>query len=374
MKESNMKVMLIPNGLCIDGDDIWFMQLNSNKLVRVSMQNYDIKQVICMEDEKIFDKRSNLDRIIKIENLLVIFLHGRDYIYIYEINTNVIRKVSEKFADYPIHSNAIIKYKKDIYMLPYNGVPLIKYNPLTNILETYGGDDTRNQFMSRGYDYYPDMGIVYATDINKNILYTVDLPTCTIKDQKVGDNHNIYFGVNKIGDNYILPNLNKQCITIWNELTNVVRENDVFPNGFIANTKKSYWNIYRNQKSVFLFPFQSNQVLSVDVDINEINVSFEKYKIDNCSLDGRHISVEAFLDVIEVDYGEKVLAYDVKKANWVLFDLVNKKVEFMPQGNQDILNELVKKEISQGNALNEYYSKESYYDSLSQLIDLLILR
>lgn len=76
---------------CIKEEDIWFMQNNSNKLVRMDKATYEVKRIVSIPDEPPFQERSNNYHLIDCGDCLWVLMEKSRKIYEYEIKTDTIK-------------------------------------------------------------------------------------------------------------------------------------------------------------------------------------------------------------------------------------------------------------------------------------------
>ncbi len=75
----------MPAEICIREQDIWFLQLNSNKLVKVNKATWEVEDIISIPVEQTFKHRMYNYHIVDAGNKLLLLLEKSKNIYVYDI-------------------------------------------------------------------------------------------------------------------------------------------------------------------------------------------------------------------------------------------------------------------------------------------------
>ena len=361
MNKSKDRYIMAPNGICCDDDYIWFVQCNSNKLVQIERSSYNVSKVIVLDDDLLWDDRDNWDRIFKINNKLIIFIYNKSYVYYYDLVTNILEKKTELLKGYQLKANSIVEQGNKLYLLPCWNVPLIIIDAMTEESYICCEKLSEEQYMSWGFDVDALQKKIFVTDRRKNVLYTINMKDNSISERQIGDEGSIYFGVKKIGDCFILPNVDDACITVLNDETNEIFKMNEFPCGFIWNGTSSYRQFSTIENKVILYPQESNMILQIDLENRTIMRVFEKYEISNYNKN--RVVRPAFLDYVY--YKNEVITYDFENKKWIFFDAINNTYKLINSGNIQLLENSSCEDFKK--CKNKFFS-ENYFHSLEQYI------
>ena len=184
----------LPATLCIKDGFIWFMQLNSNKLVKMDQNTFEVEKIVSIFSEPSFRYRQYNYHIIDAGSSLLLLLENSCQIYEYEIETDTIKIHQPEIEQFVFHSEIVIKKNSKLIMFPYGNNTILEYD--------YCSDKTTEKaFMQKNICAAKCYEIIdtkaYIVDRNSNILYQYDIVDGTYLTKRIGEQEARYWGIKK---------------------------------------------------------------------------------------------------------------------------------------------------------------------------------
>lgn len=320
--------LLLPITVCIKDEVIWFIQFNSNKLIKMDRATYEVKKIISIPSEPLYRNRLYNCHIMDIgESLLILLEKGRQ-IYEYDIETDTIKIHKPHMEDFIFHSEIVIENNNKLYLFPYGSNSILEYD--------YRRDKTNEIRLGekkiKAARCYEQIGSkVYMADKDSNSLYQYDFSDGSHVTTKIGLEDNRYWGVKRVGSCYVLPHMKKKAITIWNEENGEITELTEFPKNYLCLEGYAYLNMFEQNGYIYIFPFFSNMILKVDIKKRKITQAFADIFYDaDYDQNSERFSGEMYLCAKR--YQNCIYAYAVYRKSWDVFNLeteiVKKREEF----------------------------------------------
>lgn len=315
--EKTFAAFFLPVALCIKDDAVWFIQLDSNKLIKVDRATCEVQKIITIPYEPPFQDRLYNYHIIDLGDSLLLLLGNCKRIYKYEIETDTMEVFEPQIKDFIFKNEIVIKRDKTLLMFPYGDNYILEYDYCTNRIEErkFG---QKNIKAAKCYEMIDSR--VYMVDDRYNALYCYNLIDDTCTELHVGEKDNKYWGVKKAGRYFVLPHIEKKAITLWNEENGETTELTEFPERYICMEKYAYLDMFEKNGDLYLFPFCANMILKIDVKRKKISQAFpEIFYVPNYDINSVYLSDETYSCVKR--YHNYVYAYARFKKCFHIFDL-----------------------------------------------------
>lgn len=320
-ENNSIKVMddteFLPIEACIKEEDIWFIQFNSNKLVRIDKNTYEIKKIVNIPGEPPFLCRPYNYHLVDRDDSLWVLLEKSRRIYEYGIETGTIKMHTFEGEDFKFHSEIVIEKEHQLLMIPHGSSDILQYDYHSNVLEKrkfvketiraakcYGVDGTR----------------IYVADYDSNMVHCYDFfdQSCTLI--KIGTEKDRYWGVKKVGRYLVLLCLFEREIVLWDEETGEILRLADFPKDYACLEGFAYLNMFEKNNNIYIFPIFSNMILKVDVEKRVIEQAFKEVFYDTSYDENSEYFINATY-LCAKRSGDCVYAYAVYKKSWDVFDL-----------------------------------------------------
>ena len=215
----------LPIAACIKDETIWFIQFNSNKLIKADRSTFEVEKIISIPGEPPYRNLLYNCHIMDIGESLLLLLEKGRRIYEYEIETDTIKTYSPHIENFIIHSEIVIENDHKLYLFPYEGNSILEYD--------YRRDTTKERRLGekkiKAAKCYERVGSkIYMADKDSNSLYQYDFSDGSYTATKIGPEDNRYWGVKRVGNCYVLPHVQKKAITDVNNGKIIQAFPDVF--------------------------------------------------------------------------------------------------------------------------------------------------
>lgn len=314
----------LPGTLCVKDESIWFIQLNSNKLVRVDRATYEAEEIISIPMELPYKHRMYNYHIIDIGNSLLLLLEKSKNIYEYEVNTGNFIVHPLKLENTEFHSEIVIERNGKLFMFPYVGGDVLEYDYRTDteIIRSHMG--FWNIKAAKCYEIVGNR--IYMVGKGSNRIYQYDFINHSYVVRAIGDEENQYWGVKKVGKYFVLPHLEKKAVTLWEEENELVTELTDFPDFYSYYDKNAYLDMFENDGDLYIFPLYANMILKINVENKIITQAFKDVFFEpDYDINSDHFTSETYLCVNK--YENYIYAYALYKKCWQIFNLNNMSVE-----------------------------------------------
>lgn len=316
----------LPITFCVKEEGIWFIQCNSNKLIMVDRFTYEVKKIISIPFEPPFRGRDYNYHLVDTGNSLLLMLGKSRYIYEYEIETDTIRERQPQTDHFVFASRIVIEKDNKLLMFPYSNNIILEYDYRTNTVN-------RREFgrtgisMSQCYEEN-DAKVLFA-DKESNALYQYNINDGSHAVIPIGEKDSRYWGVKKAGNCFVLPNIEKKEITLWNEETGEIAVLTDFPEKYTCLDGMAYLDMFEKDGYIYIFPFYANMILKIDVENKTVAQAFKDVFFDirydlNTETDGR-------MYLCAKQYQHYIYAYAMFKTCWQVFDLNTMEVQESPE-------------------------------------------
>lgn len=319
--------LFLPGTVCIKDQYIWFLQLNSNKLVKVNRTTFEVEDIISIPMEKPYKHRMNKYHIIDAGSKLLLLLGNSKNIYEYEIETQIIGVYSLNAEMFGFHSEIVIKKDNKLLLFPYGDNKVWEYDYSSGIF-TDKKHMGRKGVKAAGCYEIVDKDI-YMVDSGSNRIYKYDVVNNSYIDIQVGDEKNKYWGIKKAGEYFILPHMDKKIVTLWNEETGEIADIVDFPEYYACISGSAYLNMFEENGDMYIFPYYANMILKVDVQNRLITQEFTNAFFEaDYELDSESLSDAMYLCAKR--YGDSIYAYALHKSCWQILDINSTSIQDGP--------------------------------------------
>ena len=326
----NAKVMkqeetiFLPAAFCRKDEYIWFIQLNSNKLIKIHQDTFEVEDIINISSELPFKNCGYNYHIMDIGNSIFIFLEESENIYEYEIAARSIKTHSLKKMNAKFHSEIVIRKSDRLLLFPYGGDEIWEYDYKKDICDVTARMDCKAMKAAKCFEILGTK--LYMINSGCNIVYKYDLDRNLFEKIEVGNKQDKFWGIKKAGKYFVLPHLDRSAVTLWNEENGEVVELADFPQGYVCLNGSAHLDMFENNGSIYIFPFYANMILKVDVENKAITQEFESVYFDaNYDLSTGCCSSQMYMYAQKHD--NYILAYAIYSQCWQIFDFDAMKVE-----------------------------------------------
>lgn len=325
--------LLWPNALCIKDDFIWFIQANSNKLVKVNRETYRIESIINIPLERVYKNRLYNDHIIDIGNSLLLLLEKSRQIYEFEIATGDFMIHRPSIKDFKITEKNILERKGRLYLFPYAGNSVVEYDYRRNLTELAISIGEGNAEVAKCCETVEDK--IYMVKNNSNTIYLYHFKDRSYVKKNVGGENNRYWGIKRAGNYFVLPHLERKAISLWDEDSGKLIELTDFPDQYRYWKEHAYLDMFEKDGVIYIFPFYANMILKVDIERKSIVQAFSDVICKpDYDINSEHFSSETYLSIKR--YENCIYAYATYKKSLQIFDL--DKMEMQEIGMSKIEN------------------------------------
>lgn len=318
-----LPTMLLPQAALLKEDYVWFIQLNTNKLLKIRKDTLKIEKIITIPYEPVYKQRNYNYHVIDCGNQLGIVFGGSKNLYIYNIQTEEIEVCNVCQNGHRLTSEIVINKDNELFLFPYNSREVMTYSIKEKKVQEKIIFPQKVK-LSKQYEQIKDE--IYSVDYDSNTIYKIDLNNNKYSSIKVGSNKNKYWGIKKAGDFFVLPHTDKKTITLWNEEKEEVIELSDFPPKYDCIKGNAYLSMYSKDENVYLIPFYANMILKIDTIQKEISQCFDDVLLNSqyCKA-SETFQGEFFIDSMLV--GGCVYAYATYQKKWYIFDLETLEVK-----------------------------------------------
>lgn len=324
--KSKEDTIFLPVTFCVKENALWFIQLDSNKLIKMDRTTYEVEKIICIPHEPPFWNRQYNYHIIDMGDSLFLLLGKSDRIYEYEIKTDMIKVHKPQRSNFTFNSEIVIAKNNKLVMLPYGEGSIVEYNCASGVFESRKCD-CQNIKAEKCYEMVESK--LYMADSGTNVLYCYDMISDSCSEVHIGAKNSRYWGVKKAKGYFVLPHIEKRAITLWNEQTGEVTELIEFPDKYIYLEAYAYLDMFERGGNVYIFPFCANMILKIDVENKVIEQAFgEVFFMPDYNVNSEKMSSEAYLCAKR--YNDCIYAYATYKKCLHILDLNNMSVQSIP--------------------------------------------
>jgi len=315
--------VFLPITMCIKNETIWFIQFNSNKLVKMDRATYEVKKIINLPGEPPFQNRLYNYHIVDIGESLLLLLEKGQQIYEYEIGADSIKVHKPHMENFVFHSEIVVEKNRKLFMFPYGSNYILEYDYCGDLMN----ERKLGQKKMKAARCCAVVGSkIYIVDKYSNSLYQYDLVNDSYIVRKIGYDDNKYWGVKKIGNCFVLPHVNKSAITIWNEENGEITELTEFPEDYVCLEGYAYLDMFEQNGNLYIFPFFSNMILKVDVENKKITQTFEDIFYD-ADYDQNSEQFSGAMYLCARQCQSFVCAYAAYKQSWDIFNLETETIQ-----------------------------------------------
>lgn len=324
LKKNRESIKFLPDAPCVKNDIIWFMQLDSNKLIKMDRTTYEVEEIINIPYESAFQYRFYNHHIIDCGNKLLLLLEKSKNLYEYDIELHKFNTHPLGNGIFRLHSRLIIEKDEKILFFPYNSNIVWEYE-----IQSHAWCEKIHigcQSVKVGECHEIIDGNLYMADNGSNIVYKYELEKNLCTEIKVGNDNSKYWGIKQLGEYFVLPHIDKKVITLWNENSGEVIDLVDFPKQYTYLNESAYLEMYENNGFMYIFPFYANMILKIDVQTKTITQGFAEIYFDaDYDLYSENFSCPMYLCAKK--YENSIYAYGLYKKCWQVFDVVLKKVQ-----------------------------------------------
>ncbi len=311
----------LPSVICVKEGAIWFIQLDSNKLIMIDRVTYEVKKTISIPQEPPFLRRAYNCHIIDLGNSLLLLLEKSRQIYEYDIKTDTMLVHKPQMENFVFHSEVIIEKDGKILMPSCCDNCILEYNWQTEIVKKRGILQKNIRF-SKCYQIVNEN--VYMVDSKSNVICQYNLMNDSYAMLPVGEADCKYWGIKKTGEYFVLPHMEKKAITLWNNKTGETTELTEFPEHYACLENFAYLDMFEKNGNIYIFPFYGNMILKVDVENKAITQAFTDMFF-NTKYETEQINYGMYLCAKQ--YDNCVYTYATYKTCWQIFNLETMDVQ-----------------------------------------------
>lgn len=316
----------LPVALCIKERAIWFIQLNSNKLIMVDRVTYEVKKTISIPLEPPYLRRAYNYHVIDIGNSLLLLLENSRRIYEYEIITDTMNVHEPQVGNFVFHSEAVIEKNGKLIMFSCGSNGILEYDWHTTTI-TKRGCGQKNIKFAKCHEIIEER--VYLVDGISNTIYQYNLTDASLIMVSVGQPSSKYWGIKKAGRYFVLPHTEKKTITLWNEENGEITELMVFPQQYAYLEKFAYLDMFEKNGNMYIFPFYANMILKIDIENRTIMQAFTDIFF-NTKYDFNTEQISGGMYLCAKQYDDCVYAYATYKTCWQVLNLETMDVQESP--------------------------------------------
>ena len=316
----------LPVTLCVKEGAIWFIQLNSNKLIMMDRVTYEVKKTISIPLEPPYLRRTYNYHVLYIGNSLLLLLENSRRIYEYEIMTDTMKVHEPQVENFVFHSEAVIEKNGKLMMLSCCCNNILEYDPHTATV-TKQGLGQKNIKFAKCHEIIEEK--VYLADGKSNMIYQYNLADASWGMTPVGKPDSNYWGIKKAGRYFVLPHTEKKAITLWNEENGEITELTAFPQHYAYLEKFAYLDMFEKNGNMYIFPFYANMILKIDVENRIVTQAFPDIFF-NTKYDLNTEQISGGMYLCAKQYDDCVYAYATYKTCWQVLNLETMDVQESP--------------------------------------------
>lgn len=312
------RAAFFPGGMCIKDERVWFMQLNSNKIVKVDEMMSEVEEMISIPMENSFKHRLYNYHMIDIGSKLLLLLEKSKNIYEYNVETQTITSHSLGINQYRFHSEIIVEWNRKLWMFPYGDNTVLKYDYDTGSITEKSQEVWNCVKAAKCHEIIG--AYVYMVNSGSNHVYRYNLVDDSCIGIVVGEKDSQYWGIKKAGDYFVLPHINKQRITLWNEENGTIVEMMDFPKRYECLDRNAYLDMFEKNGNIYIFPFYANMLLKVDIQKKCIvQVFLEEFFVTD--IDSYSEKFRCSMYLCARQHNDHIYAYASYRNCWQIFDL-----------------------------------------------------
>lgn len=311
------EISLLPAAVCAKSEAVWFIQSDSNKLIKVNRTTHEVEKIVNISYEPPVQHRYYSYHMIDIGTSLLLLFSDSGQIYEYEIETDDIRVHKPQGENFIFRSEAVIEKNGKLLMFPFHDSDVLEFDYRTDTIEKRRMGDKKIK-IAKCYEIVGSD--VYMADQGSNALYQYDLTKGAATVFHIGEKDNKYWGVKKAGSYFVLPHIDKRVVTLWDGETGEVSELTAFPEGYVCVNRWAYFDMFERAGDIYIFPAYANMILRIDIKSKKIEQAFPG------------ASFTADYDDQSEGYGGQTYIYAAKSQNlvytfslykkcWQIFDL-----------------------------------------------------
>jgi len=309
--------VFLPVSVLIKEKAIWFIQLNSNKLIKMDGTTYEVEKIVSISQEPSFQNRACNYHIVDIGTSLLLLFGNSSQIYDYNIEEDIVKVYKPQKEKFMFCSKIVLVQNDKLLLFPYDDTDILEYDYHFNTME-------RKRFTQKnvkiGKCYTEIESKVYMADEEDNSLYWYNLANGESDTIHIGQKDNKYWGVKKAGDYFVLPHIDKKAVTLWNVKTGETCELTGFPEGYVCVVGFAYFDMFEKARDVYILPFYANMILKIDVESKTIRQVFANMFFNaDYSATSELYSGQTY--IYAGKFQQYIYAYSAYKKCWHIFDL-----------------------------------------------------
>lgn len=317
------ETFFLPAALCVKDEDSWFIQENSNKLIRMSRVTNEVKEIVTIPCEPPYQGRFYHSYIVDIGESLLLLLGESEQIYEYELGTGKVKIHRPQIENYIFNSELVVEHNSQLLIFPYERSEILAFDFCTGAIE-------QKNFLGKNIRTAKCHEVIgsklYVADRGGNTVYCYDFSDESHVETHIGTEDNKYWGIKKAGKYFVLPHIGKKAITLWDEESGEITELTEFPERYASWEEHAYADAYERNGNIYLFPSYGNMVLEVDVNNKVINQVFEDAFFEaDYDMNSENCSGNTYSYVGK--YNGIVCAFSLIKHCWQIFNLDTMEIQ-----------------------------------------------
>lgn len=257
-----------------EDNNMWFASSGIDALCKMDLDTGKISIVKEFSDKIFGTNMPQYCDVKKIDNKIYILPFLSEYICIYDLDTDQLKKINIPDAEF-VNFDRMIHYKEYLFMKPKNYNAIIQYN-INNgeliyhkkcIEEFYKISGDKPMFLWGVY--VRDNLLLMASAINNKIL-EFNMDTGKSKVHTVGIEGMTYFNMEYDGNDYWLVPECGNTIIRWNYENGKVEEYNNYPNNFIGDSN-GFIGIVCCGNYMLAFPREANMIVKIDIDTGKMS-------------------------------------------------------------------------------------------------------
>jgi hypothetical protein len=307
--------------LCNDSEYFWFTPYGFNALFKMNKQTWKMEYTRSFPSEKI--DRFLYGKFAEHNEKLYFSPYEASEIAVYDINLKKFQKI--KINENVIANNAkfyhIETYDKYVFFIGHRYPAIVRYDTETEELYYFTDWLKPLEKMSNSDGFYFSDGCIFDDRLflpflGANVIVEFNMNTCISKNHRIGRDDNTYHNICFDGNDFWITTRKNKTVVKWSPKTGKYKEYRDFTVGFVGGNNSDFVGVAYLDGYVWLFPYEANMALKIDVKTEEITIAEEFQEICNAkkekAFDFNYVLSKVIDDKIYACTGKsvKLIEYD----------------------------------------------------------------
>lgn len=351
---------------CIVDTVMYCISAYSNIVYQINIKTLEVEDIIEFRGE--YPKRNVLfSSIMAVDGKLVIMPDTGDHIIFYDLKNK-----KADYRKYGInHANKRFEYfdsdKEDALFIQRIKGGSVRINLKKNEFVSESGKTGINLTK-----FWRDNDRIYSAELSGNKIYEIDMEKGGVKLIYTGQETDCFCDVVKTGNVMVIPHQSIQPrITLWNQENGERRDLVDFPKDFRCFSRYPYAFMIVYLGNIYLFPYQSNMILKIDVENNSVSC-FKKFDCDETTA-----GVGIYLQCVK-QRENKVYVFNTRSNAWDVINFDTGEISsHVVKINEKLKDYILGRSMFEiDNTVNEnesFYDTEFYCNTLGDYIKAVSL-